>query len=154
MLQTVKDAELKLLSALHDADVHLWSYGTLATFSPWFYIVTERKHERSSYRDTWLLFHIDQLIEAYESGLICEAHLVSPGNLNRHGCWQMDSLKQVISGEEPREEGQQAYVYVLQNGERYVHGYLESKEEDLENRHVVIDFDLSPPTKRSAKDIQ
>ena len=75
--------------------------------------------------------HLTTLNQLLDIRTIFQVDLVIPGHMNKQDRWQMHPLKEIIQAVEPGTEGQTAYVYVLENGERYVHSNMGTLETDL-----------------------
>lgn len=139
MFITDKEAEHPVMSALIGKGQQVWGYVSLNIAIPWFNLVFELTDEDGhQFHQTVHLTTLNQLLDIKEIGQIIQLDLVSPGHMNKQGRWQMDPLKEIIEGVEPDTEGQKAYVYVLENGERYVRSNMSMLETDLIDVKVIF----------------
>ena len=117
---------------------YLWTHVSLRLHIPWFYIIYNIELEEGGMRNMLLVTSIDDLIEINKDTKINVEHiyLVSPEHMNKSKRWMMDPIKEILSGLDPEHE-QSSYVYVLENGKRYVYSFMSSSEEELRNIKTI-----------------
>ena len=124
-----------LAHEIFDNHEHIWEYVELTLSVPWFYAnyaLSISKDE--SLRRTAFLSKVGQLIQMRQTDLINikEVYLVSPPHINNLGKWSMDIIENIYVGYEREcDHKQEAYVYALTNGLRYVDSALGSSEKEL-----------------------
>ena len=111
---------------------YIWSNVSLRLHIPWFYIVYSVEGEYGTHSSMVLVASVVHLIDLNNDDQINiqQAYLVSPGYVNSTDQWRIEPIKEIFSGIEPEYE-QMSYIYVLENGGRYVCSDLNSKEEEL-----------------------
>ena len=142
MFETIDIAEVPIPKGFAEAGERAWWYVKLRLHIQWFHLVCEYTYEdgvQSS--DMLFLDQIEHLLElnSIQTIKILQADLVSPGHLNGSDRWKMEPLSEIWVGYEPEIEcGQEAYIYVLENGSQYVYSALGTKEQDLLNKSKIF----------------
>lgn len=111
---------------------YLWSNVSFRLHIPYFYIAYSVDDEDGTHSYMVLVASVVHLIGLNNDDHINiqQAYLISPGHVNSTDQWMMEPIEEVFSGLEP-EYDQLSYIYVLENGGRYVCSDLNSKEEEL-----------------------
>jgi len=69
-----------------------------------------------------------------------DIYLVSPNYMNGGKGWTMETLKEIHVGyESDGTYEQEAYIFVLDNGNRYIHSYMDSTEADLTKKTMIFE---------------
>lgn len=145
MFETNDRNEIVIPFGLLEPGLHAWSCINLRLHVPWFHVVY-----RVTYIDgtelcfTTYILEREQLIELRQTkGIdLVETSLVSPGHLNGKQRWCMDPLAEIWKAIEPGiSHGQEADIYVLSDGSRYVDSAFDTTEDNLLNAQLVFRAD-------------
>jgi len=110
-----------------------WSHVTLKLDAPWFHIAFNIQSSNGSIRQNVIFVtDIKDLVDLNNDKLfeIEQVYLVSPGHINKYGKWMMEPVSEILAGLEP-EYDLLAYIYVLENGNRYMDSDLGTREQQL-----------------------
>lgn len=141
MFETIDSAEIHLEPIFGDSGTRLWSFVKLPLHVPWFYvtvgIVDEDGVEK---QDMACLSEAKDLIAIAGADYlkIREANIVLPGYMTGKDSWTMVPLAEVWAGLDPAGFGQRTYVYVTQEGNRYLDTSLCGDEVKLEDKKRVF----------------
>ena len=114
---------------------HFWSHVTLKLEAPWFHIAFNVQASDGSKRQNVIFVtDIRDLVNINNDKLfeIEQVYLVSPERINKNGKWMMEPVSKILAGLEP-EYDLSAYIYVLENGNRYMDSDLGTKEQQLKD---------------------
>lgn len=142
MFETHNNAELFLPKALAPNGERLWSYVGMHVHVPWFYIEYAVDHENMKLRTVLFLSSVEQLksLTEQENIEITQAHVVTPGYVNKTGTWKMDRLKQVVQATNNLGETEfPVSIYVLMNGKEIIFGSSDGKSMP-KHREVILTF--------------
>ena len=143
MFQTNKAAEVFIPVELSNNEIQAWDYVQYRLHMYWLqvtYGIVNDNGEES--HNTIFLTHLEHLTQLKSiSGLIFyDVYLVSPNHMNGGKGWKMESLKEIYVAFEPDSEyEQEAHIFILDNGNRYVHSYIDSKEDDLKQKKLIFE---------------
>ena len=146
MFETHDSAELPIPHGLGDPGERAWSYVVNRLFVPWMHVVRRVTYEEDgepyALHETLFLTRVEQLLQLQKDpkAKVVAIDLASPGQLNGTGRWKLDPLAEIWEGIEPGTDGQKAYVYVLENGARYLDSALASSESELRNLRRLLAF--------------
>ncbi len=90
---------------------------------------------------TVFLTHLEHLTQLKNcSGTtFYDVYLVSPNHMNGGKGWKMETLKEIYMGyERDSKYEQEVYIFVLDNGNRYAHSYMDSAEDDLTRKKLIF----------------
>jgi len=135
MFETLEAARVKVPFELAEPDEYVWEFVYTRLHMHWFHVTAKRKREIDGYQEVRNFFfvHIEDLLVISESSnwTIVEVCFVSPAHMNGTDHWTMKPLTQILKGREAKLENiQYGYVFVMQNGKRYVDSF-KNCEEDL-----------------------
>jgi len=118
---------------------YLWSYISMSLHSPWFFVTyTQHEGDESLQQILFIMFAEDlEDLKKVEGIQINNVYLVSPPHLNKSDHWRMESLEKILTGLEP-EYDQPRYVYILENGNRYLDSGFCEKESELRSIEVAF----------------
>ena len=135
MFETVNSAEVIMPPELGLLDEKVWWYTKLRLHTHWFYVVCEYLDiTGDKYSEMYLISQHYQLRDLQESHdhTIRQMYIVTPGYMNGSNKWKMEEMSEILVGIEPENiNDQEAYIYVLGNGDRYVDSLLSTGENDL-----------------------
>lgn len=120
-------------SLVNGVGEQFWSHVTLKLDAPWFHIAFNVQASDGSKRQNVIFVtDIGDLVDLNNDKLfeIEQVYLVSPGRINKHGKWMMEVVSNILAGLEP-DYDLFSYIYVLENGDRYINSDLDSKEHEL-----------------------
>lgn len=142
MFETVTAAEIIIPDELKDHGEQAWWYVRNRLHMRWFHATCAFSYGNDQ-KDVHMLFltQIDHLLEVKneETITILEVDLVSPRHMNNGERWNMEPLSEILVGYEPDTEYQQdAHIFVLSDGTRYVDSGLSTKEDDLLNKKTIF----------------
>lgn len=144
MFETVDRAEVTIPDELKDSDERAWWYVSSRIHNYWFHVTCEFNYGDDE-EDVQMLFltQIDHLMELNNAHYtkILQVEIVTPGHMNGSDRWKMEPLSEIWSGIEPdTPNDQDAYIFILENGGRYVYSGLDTKEQELLNKKINIIF--------------
>jgi len=143
MFQTNKAAEVIIPIELSNNEIQAWDYVQYRLHMYWLqvtYGIVNDDSEES--HNTIFLTHLEHLTQLKScSGItFYDVYLVSPNYMNGGKGWKMETLKEIHMGYEPDSEyEQESHVFVLDNGNRYVHSYMNSEEDDLTRKELIFE---------------
>ena len=143
MFQTNKAAEIHIPVELSNDEIQAWSFVKYQLHMYWFqvtYTIINDDGDKSS--DTIFISDLDYLLYLKNSSEInlYDVYLVSPNQTNGGKCWKMELLKEIHIGYEPDPKyEQEALIFTLDNGDRYVHSYMDSDEDDLTRKELIFE---------------
>lgn len=137
MFETHESAKLEVPTGMAAPGEYVWGFAYSRLFMHWFHVVAKSQFEDDEIEELRNLYltQIDDLITLAESDEweIREVSLVSPGHMNNSGHWQMDLLEEILIGRESTIDHEQyGYVFVLDNGQRYLHSFNKIEDELIE----------------------
>ena len=135
MFLTMEHAEVPVGALLKGA--HMWRYVEYMTARPWFHVAVLEHHDDFIRPTIYMLKDLEDLLElagAKEQGWeIKRVHLVSPGDLNGSGDWQMDELKEIL---QVHVEENFSLAYVLRSGITFYEDHRVMAQVDTERRII------------------
>jgi len=143
VFQTNKAAEVFIPFELSNNEIQAWDYIQYRLNMYWLqvtYSIVNDDGEES--HNTIFLAHLEHLTQLRSmSGLtFYDVYLVSPNHMNGGKGWKMETLKEIYLGQEPGSEyEQEAYIFILDNGNRYVQSYMGSEENDLTQKELIFE---------------
>lgn len=155
MFETSAHAEIPIHEAFQSHGEQAWAYVYRRLHLPWFYLrYLPPSEEGDGGTRLWQLLFVDEIghlqeLQANPVIEIDEVQAVLPDHLTGKGKWIMEPLEEIWVGTEPKAPQQNATVYVLCNGERYIDTGFDSSETDLVNRQLV--FKARPKRQRRTK---
>lgn len=147
MFETHIEGEIPLPTGIDHPDVRAWSYVHCRLFAPWLHVVREVTYrdepdgERGVLQDMLFLAEVAHLmqLQIMPRVRILSVDLMSPGPLNGTGHWKLEPLAEIWEGLVPmRYEPLRAFVYVLEDGRRYVDAPLDIPESELIEKQRVF----------------
>lgn len=111
------------MSALAGQDRDIWSYVHLTLSRPWFFATYSLNSPQGQVGETALLSSVEQVSQLLEGGSdsveVQQLMLVSPGELNRAGSWQMEPLLEIWRGR-LADSNDRVLMYRLADGRHYI----------------------------------
>lgn len=135
MFETYSHAKVEIPEGLREPDEHAWWYVKLNLHIPWFYVTCDINYGNDEILTQMLLItQVEHLLEVKKSKshMIKHIDLVIPNKMNGGDKWKMSPLSEIWVGKEPDIDcPQEAFVYVLGDGNSFVDSVLNTKKDDL-----------------------
>jgi len=135
MFETYSHAKVEIPEVLKEPDEQAWWYVKLNLHIPWFYVTCDIDYGNDEILTQMLLItQVKHLAEANRSKTITIKHvdLVIPRKMNGGDEWKMAPLSEVWVGREPGvDHYQEAFIYILGDGQCYVDSVLNTDESNL-----------------------
>jgi len=140
MFSTLIENELRFIPTCREEGELFWSSVTLE-FDKIFLQVTYQKATVPELQRTILLLTAEQLerLNHYDEVEIVEVNLASPGYLNKTGKWLLEPLSKIYVGFEPEEHLQEAFIYQMDDGQKYIDSALDTEEKNIRKIHCIFD---------------
>ncbi|VAW82623.1 hypothetical protein MNBD_GAMMA12-573 [hydrothermal vent metagenome] len=142
MFVTLESSEVFVPPGLKIPNEKTWWYTKMRLHIRWFYITGEHADDEGYISsEMYLMSQVNQLLELHMSKNITirQIYLVSPSYTNSSGVWEMDEFSEILVGTEPNSKNdQEAYIFVLKNGTRYVDSLLSTKEQDIQDIKQLV----------------
>lgn len=141
MFETYDDSEIPIPAGLALNGERLWRYAQINTQIPWFYVEYLVDYGDLKSKSVLLIANNEQLeILANRTDIeITQAHVVTPGYVNKTEDWQMNKLKQVFRA--TRRIGRNKIpvtIYVLSDGREMVYSTDTNEKAQLEDCKTVF----------------
>jgi len=142
MFDTDHSAKVDIPDGLKEFDESSWWYIRYRLHVHWYHLTCEFSLDDNE-KSVHMLFisRLDHLLQVVnESSInIISIDLVTPDHMNEQGGWKMDPLSEVWEAIEPETSHfQQAHIFVLADGSRYVDSALQTNEEHLLSKTKVF----------------
>ena len=128
---------------------YFWRNVRLSFFSPYFHVLMHPREWKDDVAGFTVMIsdvnHL-QLAKHQELSVIDEVKIVTPGDINQTGSWQMDDLVRVEAGYELH-DGQKiryALVYTTGNGQRMLHSTDATSEDELGELRTIFEMPDAP----------
>lgn len=135
MFETYSHAKVEIPEVLKEPDEQAWWYVKLNLHIPWFYVTCDIDYGNDEILTQMLLItQVKHLDEANRSKTITIKHvdLVIPRKMNGGDEWKMAPLSEVWVGREPEvDHYQEAFIYILEDGQCYVDSVLNTDKSNL-----------------------
>ena len=122
MFETFVESELELPQLIGRDDIQMWPVVYQRGAPHWFYVECRSRAEETSAPRMFSLQGVDNFISllSNEFCTVGRVYLVTPKHINQSEDWKMESLAEILAGEEPGINGidsrQRGLVYVMANG--------------------------------------
>jgi len=140
MFSTLIENELRFIPTCREEGELFWSSVTLE-FDKIFLHVTYQKATVPELQRTILLLTAEQLerLSCFDEVEIVEVNLVSPGYLNKTGKWLLEPLSKILVGLEPVDHLQEAFIYKMDDGQKYIDSALDTEEKNIRKINCIFD---------------
>lgn len=130
------------MSALAGKGENVWTYVNLTHQTVWFYAsYVVRKPDTCAWSETMLLSSVEQVTEVCRNFRelieVTRMMLVTPGRMNKTDDWQMEPLKEIWCGRDPK-HGDKVFVYILVDGRHYVDSICAVEYSELQDLECLI----------------
>lgn len=144
MFETLEKTEITVEPFARDIGHRYWPYILSSFNSYWFFVVYSTKSlDIGSLNNFLFVRKIDELLSLINSGQInaTEIYLIFPDQLNSKKTWEMELIKEIFCAQEPGLEFEQdAYIFVLENDDRYIDSAISTVEEKLINKKSIYSY--------------
>lgn len=146
MFETHTNAKVVIPEELEEQEEQAWWYVKLSMHIPWFYVTCDFKYGKHEVLTQMLLItQVEHLIEVSQSRALtikC-VDLVIPERMNGGKGWKMGALSEIWVGREPGiDHYQEAYVFVLDDGNDYVYSALDTDKRNLIGLVKIYPYEL------------
>lgn len=140
MFGTYDYAEIPIPEELCEPGEKGWAFISFILHVPWFHVTYTTPGEGGKWRHMAFFLNPEQIVALSKRPFIKleEVQIVLPKHMTGAACWTMQLLSEIRVGEEREVKGQLGYVYVLANGNRYVHAGAADDEKDLLKSRVYL----------------
>ena len=152
MFSTFISNELHLIPSFHNEGEQFWSAITLE-INKMFLQVTYQKSQDAELKKIIFLISAEQLegLSNMKDIEISEVNLASPGSLNKTGKWRLEPLSKIYVGSEPGEDWQDVFIYLLDDGKKYIYSAMGTEEKDFTQVHCIFNKKTTQKKSRNKK---
>ncbi|MDF1690660.1 MAG: hypothetical protein P1U35_13745 [Cycloclasticus sp.] len=139
MFSTFVANEIHLIPSFHEEGEQFWSAITLE-INKMFLQVTYQRSQDAELKKTVFLLSAEQLerLSHMDDIEISEVNLASPGSLNKTGEWRLEPLSKIYVGSEPGKNWQDIFIYLLDDGKKYIDSAMGTEEKDFTQVHCIF----------------
>jgi len=142
MFETHDSTEMPIPEAFKEPGERAWACINFRLHMHWFYVAYSlHSLNEGNLHTIGFFIHPEQIIDLKNSqGIkITEANIVTPGHLNKKERWDMEPLAEIWRAMEPdTEHPQYAYIFILNNGNKYVDSAPITPEEELIDPKLIF----------------